>query len=108
MLYFLLRLAFKLGVLLPCHGAGREGFFPLPFQITVVSQVWRYLVQLVLRGCSQLFAGEMHHCSIYFVSGIFSCFPNDHHFFTLKPLPLFVRVYVPQCSILYARVLSPV
>lgn len=40
MLYFLLRLLFKLGVCLPCHGAGREGVFPLPLQITVVTQVF--------------------------------------------------------------------
>lgn len=40
MLYFLLRLLFKLGVCLPCREAGREGFFPLPLQITVVSQVF--------------------------------------------------------------------
>lgn len=39
MLYFLLRLVFKVGVHLPYHGAGREGFFPLPLQITDVSSV---------------------------------------------------------------------
>lgn len=44
----------------------------------------------------------------HFLSRIFSHFPNDDHFFTLKPLPLFIRPHFPQFSVLYVRVLSPV
>lgn len=110
MLYFLLRLVFKLGVRLhPAMRPGREGrLFQVPLQAIVVSLMWRYLMQLVLRMCSLLLAWTSVVLLIsLFVTGNLAI-SQATTISLQRNLFVHERLRLPQVCIFHAIVLSSV